>query len=94
MNVIRLTFNKTDIRLIGKLYGCSIYEQQVKDKIDMAKSNIIVFPDNIEIISSSFTQGFFSELINIIGYDDLFKVVKISSIHQDMIEEMKEDILH
>lgn len=67
MNKIVLKFDKTAILLAGRDYGIKIYNEQVKDKIDFKNQIILVFPDNIQSMASSFIQGFFLGFVENIG---------------------------
>lgn len=76
----KLKFDKTVSRLAGYLYGKEIYEQQVKNQIDLSKKTYIEFPEEIVRIASSFVQGFFEDIIAQIGVDSIGdKVVIVAS---------------
>ena len=79
MNRIELTFPNTVRALVHNPYGKEIYESQVADKIDFNDINVIVFPPEIVRASSSFVQGFFSAIIQKIGYEGLNDRVRIES---------------
>lgn len=79
MNRINLEFEKSTTRLAGNPYGKAEFQKQVKDLMDYDDINEIVFPDQIEKVASSFTQGFFSEVIEKVGYIGFDKVVKIEA---------------
>ena len=54
MKTIELIFNKSITRIAGNPYGKQIYNEQVKDKVDLNAVNKIIFPDNINGVSISF----------------------------------------
>jgi hypothetical protein len=64
---IVLQFDKALTRLAGNEFGKSVFDTQVKDKIDYTQQTEIVFPDQIVAIASSFVQGFFDEIIKNVG---------------------------
>lgn len=66
-NRIELTFDNTLSSLAGYDYGVSIYQEQVKGKIDLKGQFEIVFPAQIKSVASSFVQGFFEEIVSTIG---------------------------
>jgi hypothetical protein len=66
-NKVELKFDKTVTRLAGNPYGRLVYEEQVKGKVDFGKTVYITFPDEIIYIASSFVQGFFDEIVKIVG---------------------------
>jgi hypothetical protein len=91
-NKIDLKFDKMTTRLAGNPYGKSVYKEQVKDKIDFSKINIICFPENIEKIASSFTQGFFTEIINEIGFNGIDTKIKLITKKKELEEEVLRDL--
>lgn len=91
-NIIELQFDKATTRLAGNPYGKNVYEEQVKDKIDYNKRNVIWFPANVEKVASSFVQGFFSEIIEKIGYEGVENTVEIESVNTKMKEDMYKDL--
>lgn len=93
-NVINLEFDKSTTRLAGNPYGKEEFEEQVKAKINYDMINIIKFPDNIEKIASSFTQGFFSEVINKVGYDEFKNLITIEAKNPKLVKEILEDIYY
>ncbi len=93
INVIKLVFNKSTTRLAGNPYGVSVYKEQVEDKIDYSKINIIEFPDNIEKAASSFVQGFFAEIVEQIGYSNIGRVVKIKASNESLEESIYRDLI-
>jgi len=66
-NTIALQFDKSVTRLAGNEFGKSIFEAQVKGRIDYSQKTQIVFPEQIISIASSFVQGFFEEIVKNVG---------------------------
>ena len=60
-------------------YGKEVYEKQVKNQVDFADMNEIIFPDQVEKVSSSFVQGFFADVIDTIGIDAISRHFTIVS---------------
>lgn len=77
MSKVILDLNTTITRLAGNEYGQRIFIEQVKDKINYNKENIIIFPDIIENIAISFVQGFAKEIIRNVSTDKVHEIVKI-----------------
>ncbi len=84
--LINLDFPQTLTRLTLNSYGREIFKEQVADKIDYEQLNIIHFPDRIIRISSSFVQGFFTEIVNNIGYEKLQEHIRIDTVN-DKVEK-------
>lgn len=91
--IIKLSFPATLTRLTDNPYGRVIFKEQVADKIDYEQMNIIHFPDQIIRASSSFVQGFFTEIVNSIGYDKLHNHISIESINQSLIDSIWNNLL-
>ena len=58
-NTIEIKVEKSLSGLAGYDYGKKIYNEQVKEKIDISKNITIIFPEHIKRVASSFVQGFF-----------------------------------
>lgn len=93
-NVIKLEFEGTITGLAGNPYGKRIYNEQVKDKIDLSHPVVIEFPDQIEEVASSFSQGFFDELISKWGLTKVINNVSIKSIYDYLEKNIKDDLLY
>lgn len=96
MKVIQLEFIKCETRLAGFPYGEATFNEQVKNKIqdsDFVDGGIkIVFPNQIEKVASSFVQGFFSELINTMGYSEIERCFLIETNDEKLTKRIKENI--
>lgn len=91
-NEIPLRFPKTLSRISGNDYGFSVYEKQIKDKIDESKLNVIIFPETIQGISISFVQGLMSEEIKKLGREKIFSTFKFKSVYSELEKSIEESI--
>lgn len=77
-------------KLAGYPYGQKLFETQVLGKIDLNLPFIIIFPDQIDYLASSFIQGFFGEINRAIGIDgvesNLTIIAKIPNIKEKVIK--------
>lgn len=89
---IELKFPKTLTRLTDNTYGKEIFREQVSEKIDYNGINTIVFPNEIKKASSSFVQGFFTDIINKIGYEELDKYIVIESEQQSLKDSIRKNL--
>jgi len=89
---ILLKFDKATTRLAGNPYGRKEFELQVKDKINYDAMNIIVFPEQIEKIASSFVQGFFAEIIEKVGYAKFDNIIKIEAKDINLAKTIHNDL--
>lgn len=89
---ILLNFDKGTTRLAGNPYGRKEFQLQAKDKIDYTATNIIVFPNQIEKIASSFIQGFFAEIVEKVGYAKFDEVVKIEAKDDELANTIHSDL--
>lgn len=80
--IIVLEFNNTISRLAGNSYGKTIFESQVRDKINYKGKNVIEIPSNIEDIAISFVQGFTEEIFKNITRDDFNKYFEVKAIEK------------
>lgn len=76
-NVFKLEFNNTLTNLTGNTFGRNTFEKQVAKNIDFSKKIIIIFPDLIDNIGTSFIQGFFEKFVESIGVSGIEKNVDI-----------------
>ena len=76
-NHVKLEFDKTITRLAGFPYGEAVYNEQIKGCVDLSKPVTIEFPEQIIKIASSFVQGFFKEIIQEVGVEEIGKSVQI-----------------
>lgn len=87
-NSVSLVFNKTITKLAGFPYGESVYEAQIKDKVDLFQPCKIVFPSNIERVASSFVQGLFSEIVKAIGYQGVENNIEIETANKELTADI------
>lgn len=85
---VYLKFDKKLTGLAGFDYGYKIYcEQAFGHDFDA-----VVFPKEIELVASSFTQGFFRDLIEQYGADYVREHYKIESVNEWVKEKVTGDI--
>lgn len=89
-NKVILIVEKSLTGLAGYDYGKKIYEEQVRDNLDLSVKATIVFPDNIQRMASSFVQGFFEDIVNKIGVSGIEKniILDVSS------EKLRQSIIN
>ena len=88
MKVVKLIFDKSQTRLVGFPYGETTYREQVKQMYDKISDE----NEQIEKVASSFVQGFFSELINSIGYEKIEERFIIESSNEKLTARIQENI--
>ncbi len=92
-NKIELSFDKRLSGLAGYQYGVNEYKRQVEGKINFEQDIVLIFPDNIVRIASSFIQGFFGEIVKRIGISGIEDNVEILSVRKDMKEVIIKNLL-
>ncbi|RHS23354.1 DUF4325 domain-containing protein [Clostridium sp. AF12-19] len=90
---IELVLDKTVTRLAGYELGKKIFNEQVKEKINYNEKTIIVFPNNITKLASSFIQGFFGEMVEKIGIAGIEKQIIIESSNEDLRDSIIKNLL-
>lgn len=90
---IKLEFDKTTSRLSGNPFGKKVYSEQVEKQYkDYTEQLILVFPDHIKNVASSFVQGFFTLLVAEIGYEGINEMVTIKAGNKRIAEKIMERI--
>ena len=93
MTTINLQFKQPMVALAGNPFGKKTFTEQVKPKIyNLDDSVVIVFPDQITHITSSFIQGFFSTWLREIGAKKIKDRIKIESKHERLVEYVWDNI--
>lgn len=91
-NRFELVFDKSLTCIAGFEYGEEIFNKQIKEKISYSEKIIVVFPDRIVRVASSFVQGLFKEIIDNIGYDGVDQRVTIISRSDRLTEQIRSRI--
>lgn len=91
MVIIELKFDKTITSLAGNPYGRKVFDEQVKDKINYMDQCIIIFPDQIVRVASSFVQGFFKDIVANVGLLNFTNQIIIKG-NPRVIKTIKENI--
>lgn len=88
--IVELKLKKSLSALAGYSYGEDIYSEQVESELSNMTAGdkiIIKIPDHIEYLASSFVQGFFSKLIEKMGFTGIEKYVDIESDNENITKE-------
>lgn len=86
MITVELDLPKDSSGIAGYQFGKEIYTEQVKPKfLNKSEKLTIVFPGFIERVASSFVQGFFSILIEEIGYEEVKKRVTVQMKNDQLV---------
>lgn len=91
-NTILLQFEKTMTNLAGNRMGNKVYKENVAPKIDENSTNIVVFPDIIEDIASSFIEGMYKELGEKYGKNTAKQIMILEAENKETNENIKESI--
>lgn len=94
MEKIELEFDdKTLPSLADWDYGNEVYKEQVDQVFEQHQDETItvVFPDRIELIASSFVQGFLDKLFGEYGFDETKKRLNIITRSDDMTNQFWKD---
>ncbi|SFQ38053.1 hypothetical protein SAMN02910358_01827 [Lachnospiraceae bacterium XBB1006] len=91
-NQFELHFEKAMTCIAGYDYGIEIFTTQIKDKISYTEPIIIIFPDRIIKVASSFVQGLFKEIIDNIGYEGVDRNVTIISGNEKLTNQIRSRI--
>ena len=92
-NHIILEFDDSITRLAGYPYGKSIYEKQVKDRINFDNVSYITFPPQIVAVASSFVQGFFEEIVENVGIPGVGELVIVQTGSEQLTKSIIDNLL-
>lgn len=83
---IELQFKKALTSLSGNRPGFQTYQKQVRDVVVQHPNEQIqiVFPDRINLITTSFEQGFFNDFIKEFGIEAFDRRIEIVSSIPDL----------
>lgn len=90
--IIKLEFAKDLSKLAGNRFGRTIYETQVKDRINFNDKIVFVFPEAIDRVASSFVQGFFDDIMMQLGLAGIKEKVFFESSIVDLKEFVLENL--
>lgn len=88
MKCIYLVFPKDITRLVGYNYGKHTYDMQLKDEISPDEITYIVFPEQIEKVSSSFLEGLFEDIFNLFGYKVAGDKIRVETKNESLRNSM------
>ncbi|WP_277407886.1 hypothetical protein [Lacrimispora xylanisolvens] len=91
-NGVKLDFKKDITNLAGYEFGQLIYMNQVKGRINLNNEFEIIFPDHVTAIASSFVQGFFSEIVGVLGLLETERNAKIKASTEDLANSVLEKL--
>lgn len=91
-NEINLKFDKSTTRLAGFPYGLAVFNEQVKNRISFNEEVTIIFPEQIEKVASSFVQGFFSIIVEEIGYKGIEEKINIKTCSDVLTDSIRKNI--
>ncbi|MGX9806136.1 STAS-like domain-containing protein [Exiguobacterium acetylicum] len=78
-NTFELNIDKIITKLAGNPLGKRIFQEQIKSEINYSEDIVIIIPDRIDSIASSFIQGFFEEIVKNIGIAGIEEKITIQS---------------
>jgi len=93
MKIVNLAFKQTLVSLAGNPFGKKTFEEQVKPYLKEETDFCIIFPDHIEMIASSFVQGFFAYWLNSLGIDGVFRHIKVQARNEDIVKRVYDNLL-
>ena len=92
MNEFKLVFDKSMTCIAGYEYGEEIFKNQIRNNISYDKTIIIIFPERIVKIASSFIQGLFKEIIDNIGDEGVENNVIIKTSSEELTKQIRDRI--
>lgn len=91
-NSVVLKFDKALTRVSGRPFGEYVYNEQIKDKLNLNTGFSIEFPEVIDYVTISFVQGLFHTIINQIGLVNTLDRVTIVTQSKELTDKIYNDI--
>lgn len=88
MKCIYLVFPEGKTRLVGYSNGKYIYNMQLKGEISPDEITYIIFPEQIEKVSSSFLEGLFEDIFNQFGYKVAGEKIRVETKNESLRSSM------
>lgn len=88
----KLTFKKSLADLAGNRFGRKIYEDQVKPSFDPDAENIVIIPDSISYVGTSFIQGIYAELSETYGRRGALQKMTLKSDNEETMNKIEKSI--
>ena len=85
---VNLKFDNTVTRLAGFNLGIETYIEQVGNQYSGEGKLLVVFPNCISKVATSFVQGFFSVLVNEKGFDFVRSNIEVQASSPKLINEI------
>lgn len=91
-NIIELQFKNTVTNLAGNRLGNDVYLKQIESKLDITVLNVVIFPETIEDIASSFIEGLYKKLGEKYGKSKALNLMELKAKNVETDEKIKESI--
>ena len=93
MKSISLRFKSSVVSLAGNPYGKKVFREQVIPQLEDSAEYCVVFPDHIEMIASSFVQGFFSYWLPNFGIDGVLQKITVKARSQELEKKIMDNLI-
>lgn len=91
-NMIEIKVDKSLSNLAGNRFGRQVFSEQIKEKLDENKTNIVVIPTGIDDIASSFVQGIYSEISEKYGKKKAHLLMVLESTNVEVMQKIEDSI--
>lgn len=91
-NRIELKFGASTKDLTGNTLGRKTFEIQVKPYWKNDALNVVIIPEEIEDIGSSFIQGIYTELKETYGKSTALEYMRLDCSRQSIVEKIEKAI--
>ena len=90
---IALKIPNTYSFITGNDFGRKVYEEQIRNSYSAGEECTIVFPNTVEGVSISFTQGLISEIASQIGKDEILRTITFEASTEYLVDKIRRDII-
>lgn len=91
-NRIDLKFDKLVRDLTGNPFGRKVFNEQVKPSLKNDVLNVIVIPEEINDVGSSFVQGIYFALSEKYGKEKALNIMQIDCVNSFIVDKVRKVI--
>ena len=90
--IIELKFDKMVVDLTGNKFGRNIYNNQIEPYIDVEQRMIVIIPECINDVGSSFIQGIYYAISERYGKSKALEILQLKSSKTEIMEKIRKSL--
>lgn len=89
---IELRFDKLVVDLTGNKFGRNTYQNQIEPFWDSDNTMVVVIPECIDDIGSSFIQGIYAAISERYGKSEALQMLRLESSKQEIMDKIRKSL--